>query len=606
MALIPREIVDAVRERTDIGEVVQRHVALKRSGSNLVGLCPFHQEKTPSFNVIVDKGIFHCFGCQTGGDVFKFVMMLEGLSFAEAVRELAEAAGVDMQERELTPAERRALKQRASLFDVLRSAAEFYAARLWTSEEGSAARGYLERRDITPETSRHAGLGWAPTGWTRLTDHLHREGFKPELVVEAGLARPRNSGSGVYDTLRERVVIPIRDTRGRIIAFGGRLLEGEGPKYLNTPETRLYAKSRVLYGLDQARNAIQRTGRVLVVEGYFDVLSLHQAGFGETIATCGTALTPDHLQAIRRLTSDVVLLMDADEAGLRAAERALPAFVDAGLQPWRLSLPGAKDPDELVRESGAEALERALSGREPLFEWVVGRKLASYGASAMSRERVLDEVLDLLRKLRDPTLASQVARRLGIQEATVLERLRERPEPTNPTTKIEDESRGWRPHRDVVHLLWLLVHRYDQVADVVGRMNAEVLDQHPQVRNVVARLVTGEPVAAIDDPDAKVMQTLNAIVARDRLYTVEEATPAVVDILVRLARPRWAAALANVSNDVERLERLGDAEALRQHIRRKAELMAQQRQLEQAVAAGDVETTLSILAPKPADEAKPA
>ena len=597
MSRIPREIVDEVRERTDIAEVVQRHVALKTRGRNLVGLCPFHQEKTPSFNVIPDKGIFHCFGCQTGGDVFKFLMLLEGLSFGEAVRELAQAASVEIEERELTPAERQAMRQRATLFEVLEAAGQFFEGQLWTQPEGEPARAYLERRQITQETARGAGLGWAP-GRSRLLDHLHREGFKPELVAEAGLARPSQRGSGFYPFLRDRVTIPIRDVKGRPIAFAGRLLEGEGPKYLNTPDSRLYSKSRVMYGLAAARGPIQQRGRVLIVEGYFDVLSLQQAGFGEAVATCGTALTPDHLEIIRRLTKDVVLLMDADEAGLRAAERALPAFVDAGIQPWRVTLPGAKDPDELIRESGADALETVLNEREPLFEWVVGRKLDQYGASAMSRERVLDEVLGLLRKLRDPSLASSVARRLGLQEATVLDRLRRAPPAPSQSAggpPPDDAEPRWRPHRDVVHLLWLLVHRYDQVADVIGRAGPAVLDNHPQVRSVIARLVAGEPVASVQDPDSQVQRTLNAVVARDELYEELEASAAAIDILVRLLKPARAARVAKTTADLERLERENDAEGLRKAIQRKAHLLAEQRDLEGALAAQDVDRIMQIL-----------
>ncbi|MBX2799130.1 MAG: DNA primase [Myxococcales bacterium] len=597
MAKIPRETVDAVRERTDIAEVIERHVALKRRGRNLVGLCPFHQEKTPSFNVIPDKAIFHCFGCQTGGDVFKFLMLLEGLSFGEAVRELASAAGVEIQERELTPAELRAHRKRATLFDVLEAASQFFEAQLWTRPEGAAAREYLQRRQMTEETSRKGRLGWAPGGWTNLIDHMHGQGYRPEQLADAGLARPRQSGSGFYDTLRERLVIPIRDQRGRTIAFGGRLLEGDGPKYLNTPETRLYQKSKVLFGLDQARGPIQQRGRVLIVEGYFDVLSLHQAGFGEAVATCGTALTPDHLERIRRLAKDVILLMDADEAGLRAAERALPAFVDAGIQPWRLTLPGAKDPDDLVREGGPEALEAALGTREPLFEWVVGRKLDGYGASAMSRERVLDEVLVLLRKLRDPSLASRVARRLGIQEATVLERLRSTPAPAaTADEEAEPVVPTWRPHRDVVHLLWLLVHRYDRVADLVSRVGTHLLDGHAPVRNAVVRLVAGEPVAALEDPDPEVQRTLLAVAARDSLYEEAGSEVAVVEILARLAKPLRSAQLATVTQQVQDLERQGDADALREAIQRKLALISEERQLESALKRADIEAAMAVLA----------
>ena len=588
---IPRDVVDAVRERTDIGEVIGRHVSLLRRGRSLVGLCPFHQEKTPSFHVIPDKGIYHCFGCQAGGDVFKFLMTLEGLSFVEAVKELAAAAGITIEEREVSPAERKAITARATAFDVLEAACRFFEAQLWTGPVGAEAREYLlTKRAMTADQVRAARLGWAPGGWTRLIDHLHREGYDPEQIATAGVARPRERG-GFYDTLRERVTIPIRDERGRIIGFGGRILEGEGPKYLNTPETALYQKSHVLYGLDVARSAIQRTGRVLVVEGYFDVLSLHQAGFGEAVATCGTALTPEHLEKIRRLARDVVLLMDADEAGLRAAERALPLFVEAQIQPWRLRLTGAKDPDELVRTEGAAAFEAILAAREPLFEWVVQRKLDAYGTSAMSRDRVLADVVPMLQKLRDPHLARQVARRLDLAEDVVLSRVRE---PASTAPPAEPRPEVWQPQKDVTHLLWLVVHRYAQVADLLTRADPKLLEGHGPVQAVLARLLVGESVAAVaeDQADAAVRRTLHVVVARDLLYSEEEAATALVQVLVRLWRPRYTARMAALREDVDRVATTAQQVDAVRILR---DLQRVDRRLTEAIRKGRLDEAIALL-----------
>ncbi|MEZ4238895.1 MAG: DNA primase [Myxococcota bacterium] len=620
MARIPRETVDAVRERTDIAEVIGRHVALARRGRNLVGLCPFHQEKTPSFNVIPDKGIYHCFGCQAGGDVFRFLMTLEGLSFVEAVKELAAPVGITIEERELTVAERKALRQRATAFEVLDAAAGFFEAQLWTSAEGAPAREYLEGRGMTPEQARSARLGWAPSGWSRLIDHLHRQGFDPEVLAEAGVARPRREGGGYYDTLRERVIVPIRDERGRVIAFGGRLLQGEGPKYLNTPETRIYEKSKVLYGLDVARHPIQQRGRVLVVEGYFDVLSLQQAGYGEAVATCGTALTEAHLDRIRRLTRDVVLVMDADEAGLRAAERTLPLFVEAGIQPWRLDLPGGKDPDECLRaEGGAEAFATALERRQPLFEWVVGRKLDAYGDTTMSRERVLDELVPLLAMLEsqgrgavavtDGRLTRLVANRLALPDDAVVKRVRQlvatgrRPEAeAEPAPEV-----AWQPSRDAVHLLWLVVHRYDQVADLVARLDPSVLgwvagedaseDAQQAVRAALARLVSGEPVATVieDGADPTMQRVLRAIVARDKLYDEAEAATALAHIVDRMARPRWSARLNQLKGQIARAEASGDSATLLAAMRDKKALHEREKRLDTALRHGDVAQALALV-----------
>jgi DNA primase len=602
MSRIPREIVDAVRDATDIVEVVQRHVALKKRGKDWLGLCPFHQEKTPSFHVIPSKGLFHCFGCQTGGDVFKFLNLVEGLSFFEAVKELGEEKGIEVEERELSPAERRAMKLKATAYDVLEAACAAYEGWLWTGPTGAAARAYLlETRAMSPELARSARLGFAPSGWSRLLDHLHHQGFEPEQVAAAGLAKEREKGGGYYDVLRERVIVPIRDEKGRVVAFGGRILQGDGPKYLNTPETVLYKKSSVLYGIEKARLAAGRKNRLIVVEGYFDVLSLHGAGFEETVATCGTALTPEHMEKIRLLTRDVVLVMDADEAGLRAAERTLPMFVDAGVQAWRVELPGAKDPDELVRNEGAERFEQVLAAREPLFEWVVKRRVEAAGTSAMGRERALEEVLPLLARLRDPSLTSRVSRRLGIPEEVVLERIRgytppardQQPEPPPPPPA------GLKPTRDLVHLLWLVVHRYDRVADILARIDPSVLPLEPVVVPALARLLSGEPVAGLlrDVSDPGLAQTLQAVAARAELYGEDQATDAVLQVLGRLVRPGWGAALSRVRDAYEQAARSGDVPASLPLLRELKRLQDRDKAFDRALRDHDVDRCVALLAP---------
>lgn len=605
MSRIPRDVVDTVRDRTDIVEVVSRHVKLARRGGNHVGLCPFHQEKSPSFNVNPTKGIFHCFGCNVGGDVFKFLMMIEGLTFAEAVKELAGPAGVTIEEREIDPAERRRMQQRSTLYDLLEAATVWYESVLWTSPEGEPGRRYLEARGITREHARAARMGFAPDAWSRLLDHLVRQGFSPERVAEAGLARPRNSGSGFYDTLRNRLLFPIRDERSRVVAFGGRLLEGDGPKYLNTPETAVYEKSKVLYGLDVARRGIQQRDRALVVEGYFDVLTLHQAGFTEAVATCGTALTRDHLERLRRLTTEVVVVLDADEAGQRAAERSLPLFLEVGLHPSRLVVPDAKDPDELVREGGPEAMEAALQTREPLVEWLVRRKLEAYGrrtaagvvVDAMAQERVIEELGPQLAQLPDP-LVSRVAALLRVHEERLRERLAQRAaRPTAEAPLPPPEPPGWRPHRDVVHLLWLLVHRYDVVADLVARADPRLLDAHDAVRPIVARLVSGEPVASIleDTADAGLRRTLSAIVARDRLYTAEEAPLAVCQVLDRLGKPMREARKAALNAAVGAASAAGDLDALRRAASEKTDIARWEAELQRALRSRDLDRCAQLL-----------
>ena len=604
MGRIPREVVDAIRDRTDIVEVVKRHVTLTRRGGNFVGLCPFHQEKTPSFNVIPTKGIYHCFGCQAAGDVFKFLMQLEGLSFVESIKELAGPAGVTIEERELTPAERKDLQKRATLYDVLEAAAGHFESQLWTTTEGQGARDYLDRREMGRETAQDARLGYAPEGWTRLVDTLHRQGFDPQRVREAGLARvSTKKADRLYDTFRGRLMIPIRDDRGRVIGFGGRILDGDGPKYINSPETRLYQKSQVLYGLYKARQGIQRKNRVLVVEGYFDVLALQQAGTTETVATCGTALTPEHLERIRRMTRDVILLMDNDEAGQRAAERSLPLFLRAGIQPWRIELPASKDPDQFVREQGAEALEAAIEKRESLLEWVVRRKIGAH-VDVMSRERVAEELLPLLTNAPD-LLVSKIAARLNIREESFRRRLAQAAQRASdgadkPQAAPSPAASTWKPHRDVSHLLWLLIHRYDQTVDVLRRTDPNILQGHPPILTTVARLVSGEPVAGIlpEVEDAAVARTLSAVVARDKLYDEEESAIAMCHILARLGHPVRAARLRILTDAAGRAGREGDLPALRAATAEKTALISLERRLEGALSESNVEQCILLMHPR--------
>jgi DNA primase len=601
MARIPREVVDAIRDRTDIVEVVQRHVQLRRLGNSHVGLCPFHQEKTPSFHVVPSKAMFHCFGCQKTGDVFKFLMEIEGVSFVDAVHALAGPAGITIEERQLTRAEQDALRERATLYDVLEEAASWFERQLWTGPEGKVARDYLDRRAISIELAREARLGWAPPGWTRLVDHLHQRGFRAALVAEAGLAKTREHGPGFYDAFRERVIVPIRDDRGRVIAFGGRLLEGDGPKYINSPETKLYQKSHVLYGLDAARRAVGQKERLILVEGYFDVLSMHQAGFRETVATCGTSLTPDHVTKIRRLTRSVVVLLDADEAGARAAERTLPMLEQAGVQAWRLQLPDAKDPDELVRERGPGAMEAALSAAEPLLRWVAERKVRAYGYTALGKERARDELAEMLGGL-SPAHVVELAPVLRLDERELLAwakawRPRAAPAPAGESPPPEEDDRpAWSPTRDLVHLLWLLVHRYGEVADLVRAVDPTLFADHAPIRPVLARLLQGESVASVidDEPDVGVRRTLAAVVARAELYAEGTGAWAVVQVLARLAKPLLQARIAALTQEALRLKHAGDDERRRVASASKAANHTA-RALDAAVASGDLEEAVALL-----------
>ncbi len=343
----PPETIERVREATDIAAVVSEHVQLKRVGRTWKALCPFHQEKTPSFTVNPDRQIFKCFGCGEGGDVFRFLMEFEKLSFPEAVEFLASRAGIPLPKTGWSGPEEE------SVYPVLEWASGHYRKAL-AGRTGGAARQYLERRGLETPVQEQFGLGWAPPGWSGLLDAAGTR-WPAALLERAGLVIAGDRGP--YDRFRGRVIIPIRSPLGRTIGFGARTLGDEEPKYLNSPETEVFVKGKVLYGLAEAKEALKKAGEALVVEGYMDALTLAQAGFEGTVASCGTAFTEDQARVLKRYVDRAVLLFDGDRAGIRAAWKSAGTFLGEGLEVRVIALPDGHDPDSYVRAHGAEAME---------------------------------------------------------------------------------------------------------------------------------------------------------------------------------------------------------------------------------------------------------
>lgn len=584
---IPRETIDQIRDRTDIVEVVGRYVALRRAGNTFSGLCPFHQEKTASFSVIPHKNIFHCFGCGEGGDVFHFLMKIQGLTFIEVVKELAAAAGVPIEERQLTPEERARVRARANLFDVCEAAATWYQSVLLVRPEGAPGRAYFKKRGITAETIERFRLGYAPLGWTHLQDHLHAQGFPSDLTVRAGLGKRSERGQGVYDVFRGRAIFPILDVRDRVVSFGGRIVEepqgnpGDdrtSPKYLNGPETEIYEKSKVLFGLSAARNAIQREDRVMVVEGYFDAVSLVQAGFEETVATCGTALTPDHLQVVRRFTRRVVTLFDADEAGLRAAVRAMPLFAQAGMDAVRIQMTEAKDPDEFVQKFGAEAFRARLAQAEPLMELVIRKEATRRGSSPMGRQQTLENLAPLLASFPDAARAALVHRLadvLRLPEEQVVRMVHAvapapntaPPRPPRPTIS-----------REIQHLFWLLLHYPAHSSPAVEATHPDIITDRMEIQECLGRLVEGWSLADILEAttDPEIRRLLGEAAARDSLYVADRAEKATRQILARLELPKLEEELARIHLELSTCGTADAGAGLRDLMVRRATLQRRQ------------------------------
>jgi len=356
--------IEEIRRQTDLVEVVSAHVALKGSGRRMLGLCPFHEEKTPSFQVNSEKGFWYCFGCRAGGDVFKFVELIQGLNFAEAAQWLARRLGGEFRQRNA-----RQTTELQRLANMNADAAAFFR-RLLAASEGKAARAYLEKREITPDIVLRFGLGYAPAEWSELFHLLKDKGYKEEEIYRSGLCLKRQQSEGGYDRFRNRLIFPIQDLQERIVGFGGRALTAEDePKYLNSSETPLFQKGQTLYGLPWAARSIASSKRAIIVEGYFDLIRCHVGGIEEAVATLGTALTAAHLDLLRRRQTERVLLaFDADSAGMQAALRSREIFANSGMKVAAVSLPPGQDPDSFILSDGPEALEGALSTAKPLLE----------------------------------------------------------------------------------------------------------------------------------------------------------------------------------------------------------------------------------------------
>jgi DNA primase len=414
--------VEQVKERTDLLTLIGQYVALRKRGARYVGLCPFHQEKSPSFGVDPAKGFWHCFGCGKGGDAINFLMLSEGLEFPEAVERLAERAGIAPIERDAASVIRK--EERDFLLEANEAAAAAYRAAL-RGKAGGPARAYLQARGLSLDDAERFGLGYAPAGWDALTKHLTGRGFSREVLEKAGLALAREPG-GLFDRFRNRLMIPIYDRVGRVVGFGGRaMVKEDNPKYLNTGETPVFHKSRLLYGLNWGRKAMQERGRAIVTEGYFDTIACHLAGFTEAVATLGTALGEDHVRALRPLAEKVYLVFDADSAGVNAALRSQALFRQAGVDVRIVRLPAGHDPDTLIREGGPDAFERCLAGDLSPVEFELERLLQQHpqrdSESRVRLFRAAAGVLQPLPALERAVYAERLAERIGGAGDTALQ-----------------------------------------------------------------------------------------------------------------------------------------------------------------------------------------
>jgi DNA primase len=429
MALISNESLERVKGAADIVEVVSAHTDLRRQGARYVGLCPFHEERTPSFSVEPTEKLYHCFGCGVGGDVIKFVEEKDGLSFTEAVEMLADRYGVELEREQEDPRAEAKRQRRRRLEQLLERSAAFYSNYLWESEEAGKARDYLLQRGLREEVLRAFGVGFAPSAWDKILVRGQQAGFSVEELRAVGLAQRGRSG-GEYDRFRERIMFPIRDRRGRVLGFGGRAMRSDqGAKYVNTAETDFFHKSQILYGVDRAKAAVAKAGRAVVVEGYTDVLALHQAGIEEAVGVMGTAITPDQVGALSGMVEEVVLALDADSAGQEAMLRAQRVAAGRRMRLRVAAMPAGEDPAEMMAaEGGAERFRELLDGAEELTAFQVRLVLDRTDTSSPTeRDRALAEVAPVLAGMGETVsrdeLIRKVAEQLDLEPAMVMGRV---------------------------------------------------------------------------------------------------------------------------------------------------------------------------------------
>ncbi len=524
-----------VKEASDVVDVIGRHLELKRSGSAFKALCPFHQEKTPSFMVNPARQIFHCFGCDTGGDVIRFIMLYEGLPFVESLRKLALQSGIELPEGSSGGGV--GWDQKDPMFTANRVAADYYSELLMKSEEGNGARDYLGQRGIHSDVSKTFDLGYAPEGWRNLSSHLRKEGILESVAVSAGLLVKGDSGKDPYDRFRNRVVFPIRDLSGRVLGFGGRVLGEDLPKYINTSETPVYRKGDSLFGLDVAAPFVREASEVLLVEGYLDVISLHQGGVRNVVGVLGTALTEDQARKLRRLTDRCVLLFDSDEAGRRAVLRSGLILLGGGFECRVAPLDPGEDPDSFLRKMGVQELvARVAQAPDVVMYTLESARQEHPGNKIGDRFQLIDAIVPYLAKIEDRAKLGAYLKEIGDTLRIEQHDLRARLVSLKKRKKGDiDQKESSPPLRKDKLLLHILV-REPEVMPKVKEIVRSGDIKSPEIAEIVEKIFSGVNLTTLlHTVDDHWKNELSKWALEDPLEGTEKALD---DLLLHYARER--------------------------------------------------------------------
>ena len=563
MALFPQRFIEDLKHQADIVVVIQDYVSLRKAGASYKGLCPFHGEKTPSFQVNREKGFFHCFGCGVGGDVIKFLELHEKVGFSDAVKQLAQRFGVPIPELEQTDEQRAGVAERETLLKVHEAAAAWFQQQL-LSPAGARARRQIAEREVTQATSDALGLGFAPPSRDALKQGLLKQGFSPAALLRAGLVVQRDDGS-VVDRFRNRLMIPICRDTGSVIAFGGRSMDpDQQPKYLNSPETPIYTKSRTLYGLNLSKAGIRQGGFAVLVEGYFDYAQVYQAGFQAVVASCGTALTPQQAQQLRRFTAKVVLSFDPDAAGQGAAAKSCEMLVEEGFDVNVAILPVGQDPDTFIRKHGGQGYAERLRQSRPYLEYLLDRSAGQHNLNSdEGRVAFLNEMLPVAGRIPDvgarDRFADRLAHKARITATVVLDQIRKAAAQKRTTITARELPGMGQVTKAEKGLIWLLVHDAGQALRALEGLEELDLQGLP-TRSVLdlARKLNedrGFSPAALFERLSMTEANLVTAIASEREAHVHEAEGC-AQILRRLRCEREHAA---IQREIDRLQELGAA-----------------------------------------------
>ena len=587
---IPEDKILDIKNAADIVAVISEVVHLKKTGKNFVGLCPFHSEKTPSFTVSPEKQIFHCFGCGTGGNVFSFLMKKDGIAFPEAARLLARRYGIDIPRKHLTPEQKKRLSERESLLKINRQALDYYQKMLLQSPSGKSAVAYLKKRGLSAEIIERFCLGYAPSGWDNIINFFSKSGVPLAKVERSGLILPKKGRRGYYDRFRDRIVFPIIDVNQNVIGFGGRVMDDSLPKYLNSPETPVYSKSRSLYGLYLAKDKSRSTDCIYIVEGYLDLLALHQYGIENAVATLGTAMTVEHVRMLSRYVPRLILVYDSDEAGIRSARRCIDTFWQEHVDFSRgdvfreesadtqiLVLPDGHDPDTYLREKGLESFQKAAAQAPGIMSFLIEQSIAQHGLSTEGKIRVVADLKGPLAAINDNVARSlyvkKLAERIGIEENIILQEIRADAvsKDTKDTGKKADivESVGNRLERQIIAMML----QFPAILPEIRKHGVVEYIDNPLLHSIAttildSRLTSNKQISElfIDKPD---LEKLISSLAMIEESWEKDGCLKLIDQFVKNAQRRRD---RRILDQIRAAEKMDDQETLTKLLKKKQQL----------------------------------